>query len=1030
MDASKVLRQNIRTFELWFHRVVWHQLERLRDTFHVVPVFAALSILLLLALDGQSREIYVSYLEQIGSPSWRAFAAIGCGAVGLALLSALLFEAQYWLSRPASARPYSDRSHPDAGSAASRLRRTAAILLALAPWFGVAIGLLQVQFYLGSLASTETTFSSATMGGGKPPDPGTYLPAANSFWIAVSALALGFANATFVRLQRESGFLRTAVVVTTPLVSILIFLLLTEYDTTISSAMKYVFLIYFPNYGDVLLVAGWAVGVSALTAGYLEIYRRLEKSIVYFDPKRWQARCNWRRHQGKLLSGWLILPWAVIAVYFAIVWALQRWLPSHGLPAPSRWASIPIAMNVMMIAGVAVTQSFDVFRRRAMFRWFVVTMIATLAVASRLLPTFAATESVVTFYRWVGPLGTMTLGLLFLLSILVLLAWLSRKSGLPAISLVVVTLVVIVLLPVRVQVTIAVVLAGCVVVGVMAAIARLFPIVGIAGVLAACAVVVLIEANAIERVQLHVHLPVLSSNDAPVESSPCQQFEQWLKQKTWPSQPINAPPVECRPSATQPNAQESTSNNPVHPAFIIAVEGGGIYAATAASVFLATLQHEAPNFSDHVFAISGVSGGAIGGTVFAALARQSADEDAAQQSANAVGGAPAADRTSGCLSQSPAVSQRRDVRDEVRAIMEDDHFSPVVGSIFPELLGSPLGRAEALAASFVDSVGAEDAVAGATICAPFADYWSPSEHVPALIMNATWAETGSRAAFAPFPLNTIDQSAYSFADKDMPPLKGALHLPASAAGAVAPQTFDVSLINAAVVSARFPGILPPFSLLVDPTPEPYPDLRISNVAAAKPADKLRWNFVDGGYADSSGTATALSLYRVLQTIAANYNVDLQIIVITTMEPQPVPDQIDGTAFRDTLAPIDAVLKVRENEGSASLARACDSFYPTISGSGTPQAITPCQDHAGQQGSHLQIVQVESEAYGLSLGWKLSQTTFDLIEWMLGSVQTDPSGPCHDYLDLTQTRRQRSYERNSCVLSTIVQALHAEQTSQH
>src|SRR6202011_2474241 len=56
-----------------------------------------------------------------------------------------------------------------------------------------------------------------------------------------------------------------------------------------------------------------------------------------------------------------------------------------------------------------------------------------------------------------------------------------------------------------------------------------------------------------------------------------------------------------------------------YPVFIIAVEGGGIYAASAASLFLAKLEDDNPGFSHHVFAISGVEGGAIGATVFQAL---------------------------------------------------------------------------------------------------------------------------------------------------------------------------------------------------------------------------------------------------------------------------------------------------------------------------------------------------------------------------------------------------------------------------
>ena len=58
-----------------------------------------------------------------------------------------------------------------------------------------------------------------------------------------------------------------------------------------------------------------------------------------------------------------------------------------------------------------------------------------------------------------------------------------------------------------------------------------------------------------------------------------------------------------------------------HPVYIVAAQGGGAYAALHAALFLAQAQDEYPDFADHVFAISGVSGGSVGGAVFASLVR-------------------------------------------------------------------------------------------------------------------------------------------------------------------------------------------------------------------------------------------------------------------------------------------------------------------------------------------------------------------------------------------------------------------------
>jgi hypothetical protein len=59
-----------------------------------------------------------------------------------------------------------------------------------------------------------------------------------------------------------------------------------------------------------------------------------------------------------------------------------------------------------------------------------------------------------------------------------------------------------------------------------------------------------------------------------------------------------------------------------YPIFIIAARGGGMYAAAQEAMFLSRMQDQCPTFSQHVFAISGVSGGSIGASLFTNLAQQ------------------------------------------------------------------------------------------------------------------------------------------------------------------------------------------------------------------------------------------------------------------------------------------------------------------------------------------------------------------------------------------------------------------------
>jgi hypothetical protein len=57
----------------------------------------------------------------------------------------------------------------------------------------------------------------------------------------------------------------------------------------------------------------------------------------------------------------------------------------------------------------------------------------------------------------------------------------------------------------------------------------------------------------------------------------------------------------------------------VRPLFIVATEGGGIRTAYWTATVLGTIQDADPSFADHIFAISGVSGGSLGAAVFDAL---------------------------------------------------------------------------------------------------------------------------------------------------------------------------------------------------------------------------------------------------------------------------------------------------------------------------------------------------------------------------------------------------------------------------
>ncbi len=76
--------------------------------------------------------------------------------------------------------------------------------------------------------------------------------------------------------------------------------------------------------------------------------------------------------------------------------------------------------------------------------------------------------------------------------------------------------------------------------------------------------------------------------------------------------------------------KDAYQNEP-YPVYLIAAEGGGLYAAQFTAKVLARLQDRCPNFAQHVFAISGVSGGSLGASIFSSLAKKYAPNGPPQE---------------------------------------------------------------------------------------------------------------------------------------------------------------------------------------------------------------------------------------------------------------------------------------------------------------------------------------------------------------------------------------------------------------
>lgn len=106
-----------------------------------------------------------------------------------------------------------------------------------------------------------------------------------------------------------------------------------------------------------------------------------------------------------------------------------------------------------------------------------------------------------------------------------------------------------------------------------------------------------------------------SFNEAPLRTLPINHS-------------LSAPSIETYLDEWIQFRKDNARPDHPYPAFIVVSEGGGIRAAYWTATLLAAVQDEYPEFADHVLALSGVSGGSVGVSIFAALMEKVSRESA------------------------------------------------------------------------------------------------------------------------------------------------------------------------------------------------------------------------------------------------------------------------------------------------------------------------------------------------------------------------------------------------------------------
>ncbi|MGY4167533.1 hypothetical protein [Bradyrhizobium sp. USDA 4529] len=400
-----------------------------------------------------------------------------------------------------------------------------------------------------------------------------------------------------------------------------------------------------------------------------------------------------------------------------------------------------------------------------------------------------------------------------------------------------------------------------------------------------------------------------------------------------------------------------------YPIYLIAAQGGGIYAAYHAASFLASVQDDCPKFANHIFAISGVSGGSVGSSVFASLIHQAN----AASVTNLIGNLP-------CRKGNETASI---FQDATTALLSADYLTPLLGSFlfadaFQQTLFLPVGpfdRARSLelgleqswrkvigSKQFADLRGGQQDFS-LPLSSSFTSLWQPGRSpAPALVLNTTEVTTGCRRIVSPFEFDGIEVSFLPiWSDTEL-----ARQFPASVP--------NIPVSTAAFLSSRFPWVAPAGF---------FEDLPQN---AKKPV-KVR--VVDGGYFENSGLATALDLLSSLEAAVdgdpelkpLRQQIEFNIITLNSKRF----DLGSFAGFGEWLAPISTMMSTRSARAPLETSRA-------------ELLVERSMNSSAGVAKRMFRFDLDGLGYPLPLGWRLSAVTRLLISSQLGTRSRCIAGP--------------------------------------
>ncbi len=436
--------------------------------------------------------------------------------------------------------------------------------------------------------------------------------------------------------------------------------------------------------------------------------------------------------------------------------------------------------------------------------------------------------------------------------------------------------------------------------------------------------------------------------------------------------PGTADLVTSRPTVTEAFDRWSARlahdypNEAQHPVFVVATEGGGIRAAYWTAAVLTALDDGIPGFRDHLFAVSAVSGGAVGSAAYAALVTRQMDSGGTLQKLR-----PAAQEMLSYDSLAPTLS----------AMTQQDFVQRFIPYPFlPD-------RARALEGGWETAwrdvwKQKDDRFAHGFL----ALLHGREDRMPSFFLNGTTVETGERMIGSNCRITSSE-------------FRNALDVFAAAGS-------DLRVSTTAHNSARFTYVSPAGTF----RRTAYTDGRNDQYSPydCKAGDRCE-HVVDGGYLDNSGAITAAEILETLQHHLRDLNapriaIDPHVIIIS-FEKDPPARAASERWLDESLSPVRALMSTRGARADLAVSR-----------------IGP------QTGAHVidfHLVQ-RPHTIPMPLGWLLSLHTRTLIDAQVGDGAQENKEAMRQVADALKTTALPDAVQRSAAAAPMVKEIRQSQ----